>query len=121
MRPTNAVLSTMPTGKAFMGWWGDLGGPKQKGVVQYALSPFKQRALAGALHGYLFNGYARIAAQAPYFAIPFGGGMSSALNFDMIQMIPDASSGVIAYAVYVWANKRDAFLNSKAGHGHGDH
>lgn len=90
-------------------------------MIRAALSPFKQRALAGALHGYLFNGYARIAAQAPYFAIPFGGGMSSALNFDMIQMIPDASSGVIAYAVYVWANKRDAFLNSKAGHGHGDH
>jgi hypothetical protein len=38
------------------------------------LSPWKQRAFAGALHGYLFNGYTRLAAQAPYFAIPIGTG-----------------------------------------------
>ncbi|QRW25820.1 P-loop containing nucleoside triphosphate hydrolase protein [Rhizoctonia solani] len=82
-----------------MGWWGDFAGPKQKGVISYSISPYKQRAFAGALHGYLFNGYARLAAQLPFFAIPFAG----------------------AYGVYVWANKRDAFLNSKAGHGHGDH
>ncbi|KDN46559.1 hypothetical protein RSAG8_04212, partial [Rhizoctonia solani AG-8 WAC10335] len=80
-------------------WWGNFNGPKQKGIISYSLSPYKQRAFAGALHGYLFNGYARLAAQAPYFVIPFG----------------------TAYAVYVWANKRDAFLNSKAGHGHGGH
>ncbi|CAE7062946.1 unnamed protein product [Rhizoctonia solani] len=99
MRPTNVAMSGMPTAKSWMGWWGDFNGPKQKGIISYSISPYKQRAFAGALHGYLFNGYARIAAQAPYFAIPFGA----------------------AYAVYVWANKRDAFLNSKAGHGHGGH
>ncbi|KAG8720178.1 ubiquinol--cytochrome-c reductase subunit 8 [Ceratobasidium sp. 394] len=99
MRPTNVAQSGMPTGKAYMGWWGDMGGPKQKGTIQYSLSPFKQRAFAGALHGYLFNGYTRLAAQAPYFAIPIG----------------------TAYAVYLWANKKDAYLNSKAGHGHSDH
>jgi ubiquinol-cytochrome c reductase subunit 8 len=45
------------------------------------LSPFKQRAFAGALHSYLFNGYARLAAQAPYFAIPFGVGTLCYLFF----------------------------------------
>ncbi|KAF8607268.1 ubiquinol-cytochrome c reductase subunit 8 [Ceratobasidium sp. AG-I] len=98
MRPTSVARSGMPSGKAYMGWWGDLGGPKQKGIVTYGLSPWSQRPFAGALHGYLFNGYARLASQVPYFAIPLG----------------------TAYAVYVWANKHDAFLNSKAGHSHGD-
>lgn len=39
-------------------------------------SSYKQRPFAGAFHGYLFNGYKRIAAQAPYFAIPFAVGSS---------------------------------------------
>jgi hypothetical protein len=37
-----------------------------------AVSPFRQRALKGTLHGYIFNGYSRAMRQAPYMLIPFG-------------------------------------------------
>ncbi|CAG8471249.1 5669_t:CDS:2 [Ambispora gerdemannii] len=34
-------------------WWGFLGGPVQRGIVTYSLSPYEQRAFAGALkYGY---------------------------------------------------------------------
>ncbi|KAK4689664.1 ubiquinol-cytochrome c reductase subunit 8, partial [Tremellales sp. Uapishka_1] len=128
MRVTAPAHSGMPSGKAYIGWWGDLGGPKQKGIVQYGillrfdsrfsmspsspraliptpassalpptpagLSPFKQRPFAGALHGYLFNGFTRIMSQIPYFAIPFATG----------------------YAIYVWGGNKSAYFNSKQGH-----
>jgi len=86
----------MPSGKAYIGWWGDMGGPRQKGIYQYVQSHHKQRAFAGAMKGYLFNGYRRLAAQAPYWAIPFAA----------------------AYGTYVWANHTAEFLESKAGHHH---
>jgi ubiquinol-cytochrome c reductase subunit 8 len=78
-----------------MGWWGEMGGPKQKGVVQYstshpllypsfrrvmryqtnatdttALSPYRQKALSGMLHGYVFAGFSRFMHHVPYFIIP---------------------------------------------------
>ncbi|KDQ13792.1 hypothetical protein BOTBODRAFT_110963 [Botryobasidium botryosum FD-172 SS1] len=80
-----------------MGWWGSMGGPKQKGITQYGLSHFRQRPFAGALHGYIFNGYARIVSQAPYFVLPLG----------------------FAYGVYTWANQKAAWLQTKEGHAHG--
>lgn len=45
-----------------------------------AVSPFRQRAMAGAFPGYLFNGYRRFMQQMPYWIIPFATG-SSALAF----------------------------------------
>ncbi|ELU38657.1 UcrQ domain-containing protein [Rhizoctonia solani AG-1 IA] len=39
MRPTNVAMSGMPTGKSWMGWWGDFAGPKQKGVISYSVFP----------------------------------------------------------------------------------
>lgn len=82
-----------------------MGGPKQKGVTTYrtsllsptlilsptdmirydthnlppnpVVSPFQQRALAGMFHGYLFNGYKRLVAQAPYFFVPLAFGSSA--------------------------------------------
>ncbi|KAG9040845.1 ubiquinol--cytochrome-c reductase subunit 8 [Tulasnella sp. UAMH 9824] len=99
MRPSAVSHSSMPSGKAYIGWWGDMGGPAQKGIYTYMQSSYKQRAFAGALHGYLFWGYKRIAAQAPYFAIPVAAG----------------------YGTYVWAKNKAEYLASKAGHGHGDH
>lgn len=39
-----------------------------------AVSPFQQRAMAGALKETAFHGYKRIMQQAPYFAIPIGVG-----------------------------------------------
>ncbi|KAF9516046.1 hypothetical protein BS47DRAFT_1293115 [Hydnum rufescens UP504] len=77
-----------------MGWWGDMGGPKQKGITSYTISPFRQRAMKGVLTGYIFNGYARIISQAPYFFVPLA----------------------LGYGTYVWANKTDHYNNSKAGH-----
>ncbi|EIW66266.1 hypothetical protein M231_01703 [Tremella mesenterica] len=94
MRPSSVVQSGMPGGKAYMGWWGDMGGPKQKGVIQYSLSPFRQRATAGMLTGYLFNGFSRIMAQVPYFVPPFA----------------------IGYGVYIWGKTRYEWNNSKEGH-----
>jgi len=88
------VLSGMPEGKHYIGWWGDMGGPKQKGIVQYSLSPFKQKAMKGVFQGYLFNGFNRLAAQVPYWIGPFS----------------------IAYAVYLWGNKEYEYDNSKEGH-----
>ncbi|GFZ51348.1 Complex III subunit 8 [Saitozyma sp. JCM 24511] len=85
MRPTQIVQSGMPGGKTYMGWWGDMGGPRQKGIVQYTLSPFKQKAMRGVFQGYLFNGFRRIMAQVPYFALPFAGG----------------------YAVYIWGSNNE--------------
>lgn len=55
-----------------MGWWGDMGGPKQKGIIQYSVSPFYQNTMHNAFRSYAFFGYKRLAAQLPYFAIPVG-------------------------------------------------
>ena len=38
------------------------------------LSPLQQRAFKGVISGYIFNGYSRLAAQAPYFVLPFAAG-----------------------------------------------
>ncbi|KAF8512756.1 cytochrome b-c1 complex subunit 8 [Hysterangium stoloniferum] len=93
MRPSSAARSGMPER------------PKQKGIIQYSMSPFRQRAFAGALHGYIFNGYKRIAANLPYCILPIA----------------------IGYGVYSWGKSHYEYLNSKAGHlatmghGEGDH
>ncbi|EJU01541.1 hypothetical protein DACRYDRAFT_108085 [Dacryopinax primogenitus] len=94
MRPSLTRLSGMPSGKAYIGWWGDFGGAKQKGIVQYGLSPFQQRAWGDAFSQTMFNGYRRIVSQAPYFLIPF----------------------VAGYSIYTWANGYYHYLESKEGH-----
>ncbi|KZT50603.1 ubiquinol-cytochrome c reductase subunit 8 [Calocera cornea HHB12733] len=94
MRPSLLRLSGMPSGKVWMGWWGDMGGPKQKGIVSYSLSPLQQKAMGDALQSYLFNGYRRLVGQVPYFVIPFGAG----------------------YGLYTWANSYATYLESKEGH-----
>ncbi|KAH7101669.1 cytochrome b-c1 complex subunit 8 [Auriculariales sp. MPI-PUGE-AT-0066] len=94
MRPTQLIRSDMPGPKAYMGWWGQIGSHGQRGVVQYAISPYAQRPLAGMLHGYVFNGYRRIMKFVPYWIGPFA----------------------IGYGVYVWGDRRYEYLHSKAGH-----
>lgn len=47
--------------------------------------------MAGALRGYLFYGYKRLMAQAPYFAVPFG----------------------VGYGIYSWGRKKNEWYNSK--------
>ncbi|KAN0107761.1 Cytochrome b-c1 complex subunit 8 [Russula decolorans] len=96
MRATNPAMSDMPGPKVYNVWWGDYhhGLEKQRGLVTYSVSPFRQSATSHLFRNYLFNGYRRLAAQLPYWVIPVG----------------------IGYSVYAWAKKRDAWQNSKAGH-----
>ncbi|EJD02048.1 uncharacterized protein FOMMEDRAFT_20836 [Fomitiporia mediterranea MF3/22] len=95
MRPTQVrMTSEMPGGKHYMGWWGDMGGPKQKGIIQYAVSSTRQAPMRDAFKGYLFSGFWRIAGHLPFVVPPFA----------------------IGYAIYAYAKKQDAWQTSKAGH-----
>lgn len=49
-----------------------------------AISNNQQAAMRGAIPGYIFWGFRRIAAQVPYFAVPFAAG----------------------YATYVWGKNK---------------
>ena len=71
-----------------------MGGPTQRGIIQYAVSPFQQNAMKGAFHSYAFYGFKRIMQQAPYFAVPFA----------------------VGYGLIAWAKSKNAYYNSKAGH-----
>ncbi|KAK9472395.1 cytochrome b-c1 complex subunit 8 [Dipodascopsis tothii] len=77
----------------YMGWWGDMGGPKQKGIVTYSVSPYAQKPFAGAGYNAIFNTFRRVSSQIIFFAVPIG--------------------------TYVYilnqAKERNAFLYSKAG------
>ncbi|CAO0791024.1 unnamed protein product [Mucor circinelloides] len=88
-------------GKSYMGWWGHMGGPTQRGVVTYILSPFEQKAFAGAAHNAVFNTARRVTSQIPYIGVAFG----------------------LGYFIYTSAVKRHTYLSSKAGHAAegGDH
>ncbi|KAI0826193.1 cytochrome b-c1 complex subunit 8 [Irpex lacteus] len=101
MQPTLVRASDMPGPKVYNLWWGDKGVQKQSGVVQYALSPQRQRAAHNLIRNYVFNGYRRLASHVPYWIVPFA----------------------IGYGTYTWAKKHDAWQNSKAAHvaGHGSH
>lgn len=57
----------------------DAAGRPTKGLILTtpALSSFAQKPFAGVFKGYLFNGFSRIMAQVPYFAIPFAAGTFS--------------------------------------------
>ncbi|KAK8850677.1 hypothetical protein IAR55_004597 [Kwoniella newhampshirensis] len=89
-----AQSSHMPGPARYVGWWGDMGSLKQKGIKTYGVSPYRQRAMAGAWSGYVFNGYKRAMAQAPYIAPPM----------------------LFFYGVYYWAKKKYEYNNSKQGH-----
>jgi len=95
MRPTAAIRGEAPTGKAYNLWWGTReGATPQKGITQYSVSPFRQRAAKNLFRGYLFNGYRRLSSQVGYWIVPV----------------------VLGYSTYAWAKKHDAYLNSKEGH-----
>ncbi|KAI7904281.1 UcrQ family protein [Cokeromyces recurvatus] len=81
-------------GHKYMGWWGHMGGPKQKGIVTYVLSPFEQKPFAGAARNAVFNTARRVTSQIPYVGVAFG----------------------IGYYIYTSAKSRHAYLSSKAGH-----
>ncbi|GJJ14577.1 hypothetical protein Clacol_008842 [Clathrus columnatus] len=110
MRPTNVARSGMPEPKHYVGgvtWEAPskrvssttvritqllLDGPSN--ICPKAQSPFRQKAMAGAFSGYIFNGYRRIASNVPYFIVPV----------------------VLGLATYSWGKSRYDYVNSKAGH-----
>ncbi|KAI7887636.1 UcrQ family protein [Mucor mucedo] len=81
-------------GKKYMGWWGHMGGPTQRGVVTYILSPFEQKPFAGAAHNAVFNTARRVTSQIPYVGVAFG----------------------LGYLLYTQISAKHAYLTSKAGH-----
>ncbi|KAJ1915751.1 ubiquinol--cytochrome-c reductase subunit 8 [Tieghemiomyces parasiticus] len=74
--------------------FGNLGGPKQRGIVTYRLSSYQQRLFPNFFSKGFYNIIRRTSAQFLYVAPPTA----------------------IAYLTYSWAKKRNAYLNSKAGH-----
>ncbi|KAL4984591.1 cytochrome b-c1 complex subunit 8 [Aspergillus falconensis] len=76
-----------------MGTWGDMGCPTPQRVTSYAISPNRQRPLAGAAHAAIFNTFRRFRNQVLYVVPPF----------------------VAAYAAMNWAIERNEYLNSKPG------
>lgn len=99
-----------------MGWWGDMGGPAQRGIVQYSVSPFQQNAMRGALHSYIFYGFKRIMQQAPYFAVPFAAGKPLFSHLPLGSG-PHADMNLLkGYGLIAWAKSKNAYYNSKAGH-----
>ncbi|BGP38264.1 Cytochrome b-c1 complex subunit 8, mitochondrial [Rhodotorula kratochvilovae] len=97
MRPSASVHSGMPTGKTWMGWWGDLGGPKQVGISSYVVSPYRQQPMRGAIAHWVTRGYKRTAQQAIYFAIPLG----------------------LGYGILAWAIDNNHLRNTKKGQAQG--
>lgn len=56
--------------KTYMGWWGSMGGPKQKYISQYTVSPFATRPMKGAAYNAVFDTFRRTKNQALYVIIP---------------------------------------------------
>ncbi|EMD37039.1 hypothetical protein CERSUDRAFT_51699 [Gelatoporia subvermispora B] len=102
MRPTQVRLGEMPGRKPYPQneWWGSHGVTHQKGIIQYSLSPVRQRACKNMIQNYIFNGYRRLSAQFAYWIVPVA----------------------IGFGTYTWAKRYDTYINSKeahvAGHAH---
>ncbi|KAE9579909.1 Cytochrome b-c1 complex subunit 8 [Colletotrichum fructicola] len=97
MRPTQALASgpSIPHGKYshHLGWWGHIGGEKQRGIITYGLAPNRQNPFAGAAHDAVFNTWRRFSAQVLYFLPPL----------------------VAGWYIMDWATHRNHYLNSKQG------
>ncbi|GAA6008686.1 hypothetical protein JCM10207_001686 [Rhodosporidiobolus poonsookiae] len=93
----NLPPSPPQTGSKYMGWWGDMGGPAQKGINSYVVSPFRQAPMRGAFKHWIVNGYKRAAHQAIYFAVPLG----------------------LGYGLLSWAIENNHLRNSKFGQAKG--
>ncbi|KAF5094770.1 hypothetical protein D0Z00_003403 [Geotrichum galactomycetum] len=59
-----------PGAKTYMGWWGSLGSPTQKGIARYAVSGNAQKPFAGAFHAAIFNTFRRFKAQIFFVVFP---------------------------------------------------
>ncbi|KAK4985526.1 Cytochrome b-c1 complex subunit 8, mitochondrial [Elasticomyces elasticus] len=77
----------------YMGSWGNLGSPPQKGVTTYGLSQNRQKPLAGVTNAAIFNTWRRTRAQILYWG----------------------PAMLIAYSLMGWATEKNDYLNSKPG------
>ncbi|KAI0836394.1 UcrQ-domain-containing protein [Hypoxylon sp. FL0890] len=99
MRPTQILrASELPIGKYShylnKDTWGHLGAIlPHKGIITYTISANRQNVLAGAGRDAIFNTWRRFSMQVLYWAPPL----------------------MAAYYAMDWANKRNEYLNSKAG------
>ncbi|PKS07740.1 hypothetical protein jhhlp_006348 [Lomentospora prolificans] len=75
------------------GLTGRIGGQPQKGIITYGLSANRQNPLAHTAHDAVFNLWRRFYTQVFFWA----------------------PAGIAGYLVLDWANKRNHYLNSKAG------
>ncbi|KAF4830295.1 Cytochrome b-c1 complex subunit 8 [Colletotrichum tropicale] len=78
MRPTQVLQSGphVPVGKygVWKGWWGNIGGQKQSGIITYGIAPNRLNPFAGAAHNAVFNVWRRFASQVWYVAPPMVAG-----------------------------------------------
>jgi len=74
----------------YIGEWGSLG-PKVKGIVTYAISPFEQRPFAGALSKGILNVYRRVSSE-------------------FFNVAPALFAG---YGIYYWAESEHRRLKRK--------
>lgn len=79
--------------KTYMGWWGSMGGPKQKYINQYFVTPYATRPMKDAAYNAVFNTFRRTKNQALFVIIP----------------------GVIVWNVWARARDYNEYLYTKAG------
>ncbi|KAK0379090.1 UcrQ family protein [Colletotrichum limetticola] len=51
----------------YKGWWGNIGGEKQRGIITYGIAPNRLNPMAQAGHNAVFNIWRRFASQVWYF------------------------------------------------------
>lgn len=56
--------------KTYMGWWGNIGSPKQKYITSYTVSPYQTKPFKGALYNAVFNTFRRTKNQVLFIVIP---------------------------------------------------
>ncbi|KAI0844639.1 UcrQ-domain-containing protein [Daldinia vernicosa] len=99
MRPSQILRATEPPIGKYNHYlnkdtWGHLGCIiPQKNIITYSLSSNRQKIFTGVAHDAVFNSWRRFCGQVLYWAPPF----------------------LAAYYAMDWANKRNEYLNSKAG------
>ncbi|KAK5115264.1 hypothetical protein LTR62_001464 [Meristemomyces frigidus] len=95
MRATLRLLSGGGPKKPgqYMGGWGDLGSPPQRGIVHYGIAQNRQNPFAGASNAAVFNTFRRTRNQILYWSVPL----------------------LVGYETMQWAIGRNEYLNSKEG------
>lgn len=82
-----------PEAKTYMGWWGHLGGPKQKGIISYSVSPYAQKPMIHSFQNSYKNSFRRFKSQFLFVLIP----------------------GALYYMWWTNGKAYNAFLYTKAG------